>query len=307
MIEDLLNTDTIVDVSVSSSGKVVESTDKIALVDADTVAYAVCVTTETEVAIFPKEFYTKEEWSEIITNHNYTEDSEVLYSIDLELAIQKVENRLQDILDATGCKDYELHFTVGKHSFRHIIYPEYKSNRKGTRAPEGITDIKYALRDKYPDKVFIHENIEADDAVCTLYDSSLHTLCAVDKDVLYSVAGKHWNYYSSAKYSIDPKWIEVDELTAMKNCYKQTLTGDATDNIAGLLGIGAKTADKLLTNCTTQQQCWDAVIRKYKDTGKTEDDAILAMRLVNMYQAVKVADGFEVVLWEPSIIKESNK
>lgn len=302
-LEDLLSGDEeIVDITISN-GTVVQQTDKIALIDADTIAYAVCSTTEYLAPILPQEFYSDEEWEEITSNPSYTEGCEEIAGIDIDLALSKVETRLQDLLDATGCKDYELHFSTGKHSFRHIIYPEYKANRTN-RIPAGISEVKALLSEKYPDKVFVHSNIEADDAVCYLYDNTKYILCAVDKDVLYSIEGKHWNYYHSALHGIDPKWVEVDSVTAMKNKFIQTLTGDRTDNIPGINGVGVKKANKALAGATTEKECWEIVLDMYKKNDMTVDDAVLSMRLVNMEQATFTDGKFIVNLWEESDLHE---
>jgi 5'-3' exonuclease len=41
------------------------------------------------------------------------------------------------------------------------------------------------------------------------------------------------------------------------------LTGDRTDNIIGLKGIGPKKAEKLLKDCKTEREYYDACLKAY--------------------------------------------
>jgi len=272
-----------VPVALDRQNNAVTITDKILLIDADTLVYATAVTTEQEIELLPKEFYTKEEWQVFIDNPTYDKEKGIVYTIDIELAYEKVLSKLQDMLESTGANTYELHFTVGKESFRYSIIDDYKGNRTG-RVPLGNNELKELCHERLSN-VFLHTKVEADDVVCSKYDPTKHILCAVDKDVLYNLVGTHWNYYSSAKHGIEPKWVTVDEITAMKQPYIQTLTGDKQDNIiTGLKRVGIKTAEKILKDCTTPTECWNTVVETYKSHNLTEDDAVRIMRLVNMFQ-----------------------
>jgi hypothetical protein len=277
--------DEIIEVNLDARGKVVEVSDKKLLIDADTVVFAVALTTEQEIELLPEEFYSEEEWKEYTSNPTYDSDKEVVYTIDLELAYDKVLNRIKDMMLATGTSSYELHFTTGRESFRYVLAYNYKGNRTGYRVPLGNAELKKMLCEAPDVEAYCHTKVEADDVVVAKYDPEKHILCAIDKDVLYSVVGKHWNYYSSAKHNIEPKWVGVDEVTAMKHPYHQTLTGDKQDNIiTWLYRVGKVTADKILAKCTTKEECWDAVVAEYEKQGKTEEDAVYVMRLVNMFQ-----------------------
>jgi len=285
-------------VVLNSKGTAVPQIDKMLLIDADTVVYAVALTTEQEIELLPKEFYSKEEWNTYMANPTYDEERGVVYEIDIELAYDKVLHRLEDMILATGAtKGYELHFTTGRDNFRYSLVDNYKGNRTG-RAPLGNSELKKMLCERLSN-AYCWSNIEADDIVCSKYDSEKHILCAVDKDVLLNLVGIHWNYYSSARYSIDPRWQTVDGETAMKQPYIQTLTGDRQDNIiTGLTRVGAKTAEKLLKDCTTREELWDAVVAEYERQGKTEEDAVTIMRLVNMFQYNHKQDSIELYMEE---------
>jgi len=297
------------DIDVSSTGEAVEHSDKVALIDADTLIYASAFSLEVEEPMLGRSFYTDEEYEELINNPTYWKEkdgSEATYSLDLDLAYQSAKDKIQTILDNTGCEDYELHFTGGKSSFRYTLIEErYKANRIDKRRPVGIRELRDLFVEREPERATIHTMWEADDAVVSKFrlHPGKYLLVAVDKDVLYSVAGRHYNYYSSVKYNIPMKWVEVDEERAMKQHYLQAIMGDAGDNVIGVKGMGPKKAEKLLASCSDEESCWDAVVQAHKgNTLKdgsvgSEATALKNMRLVSMHQ-VNIDTG-EVELWTP--------
>lgn len=282
MLQDDCNLDDIVDIDLDIDGKVMpEKNNKIALIDADTVAYTACLNVEVASEVLPKEFYTDMEWDAIINDPQFDEDEMVLYETDPTQAIAKADEKLKRIMDKTGCQEVELHFTGGRENFRYKVSPNYKANRAG-RAPAGLGQLKKDLAEKYNGT--IHTKWEADDAVVFLMGkySEKYILCAIDKDVLNSVEGKNFNYYESAIYNIEMKWVEVNRHTVLTWRYLQTLMGDKIDNIIGLKGIGPKKAEKILANCMSHKELWEAVCKAYESKGRTRDEALMNLNLVDM-------------------------
>lgn len=127
--------------------------------------------------------------------------------------------------------------------FRHAIAQEklYKGNRK--------RDDPYMYPSKFEDMAYVYEYIaskhftlfdnalEADDLLSMLQDENTF-IFSHDKD-LKQVPGFHWDIKNSILYFISEKEANISLLS-------QTLTGDSTDNIAGLKGFGAKSLEKLL-------------------------------------------------------------
>ena len=280
----------VVDISVSSSGKIYPpKNNKIALIDADTVIFGACVQNE----------YMVEEDVGV----GEVKFEEVWY-LNIDNAFQHAKDKIDNILKYTGCKDFELHFTVGRNSFRYLrVDPEYKANRleSGTRAPAGLYELKRIFCAEYPDKAFMWTEWEADDIV--VFKKREHPedyiLCAVDKDVLYTLAGEHFNYYSSSLHNIDMKFIEVDEKRAIRHHYIQVLMGDKGDNVIGLAGIGPAKAEKILGPYEDHKVLWSKVVEAYETKGRGELEAIKNMRLVNMHQLVyNDKKEIEVKLWK---------
>lgn len=272
----------IVDIELDIDGKVMpEKNDKIALIDADTIAYIACLNVEVAGDILGEEFYTAEEWQAIVDDPQYDEAEGLLYETCPIQALAKAEEKLQRILDKTGCQEVELHFSGGRKSFRYDINPAYKANRT-SRTPAGLSQLKKNLAKRY--NGVIHTKYEADDAVVYLMDKNpeKYILCAVDKDILNSVEGRNFNYYESALYDIEMKWVDIDKHTALTWRYLQTIMGDKTDNIIGLKGLGPVKAAKVLEGCFSHKELWEAVCAAYEKQGRTKDEALMNLNLVDM-------------------------
>jgi len=299
----------IVDITIDNKGvKLPKTGSKIGLIDADTIIYASCSMLTYTEELLPMDMYTDKELEDIHNDPGYIEELGVVDGIDLEDAFRHSMEKIDYILGRTGCKDFELHFTIGRKSFPYtMVSKEYKANRtqlsQEDRPPYGIRLLKNLFLERFPGKVFLNDLWEADHiVVCKKRDEyDKYELIAVDKDVLKAIPGKMFNYYQSIKYNIDMKWIENTVEEARKRYYVQTLTGDAGDNVIGLKGVGPKTAEKTLANCETLIECWTAVLAMYVKKGRDEIDAITNMRLVDMKQ-LKLVDGeYKVALWFPPI------
>jgi len=285
----------IVDINLDDTGNpMAQKNDKIALVDADTIAFIACLSTEEEIMLLPESFYTKEEWQDIISDPTYDENTSMMYTIDLDQALDKAKVKIQRILDKTGCADVELHFT-GKKCFRYEVFTEYKSNRKGKRAPVGLTALKLMLCEEYDG--YIHDDIEADDAVVykRMTYPDKYILVAIDKDVINSIEGTHFNYYESLFHNKEMRWVTTDADTAKTWWAIQALTGDTSDGIIGVYRIGPKKAAKLIKPSMTEAEMWEVIKATYEAAGRTEEEALVNVRLVHMHQLTDKG----IVLWTP--------
>lgn len=144
---------------------------------------------------------------------------------------------LKSILEQTEASDHTLYFT-GKGNFRETIYPEYKANRKGMDKPLCYKKLKEYLCDNYTCETV--QGIEADDALGINQEEDT-IICSLDKD-LDMIPGWHYNWNKKEVF-------EINKADADLNFWLQVLTGDMTDNIVGLRGVGPKTAFKLLSAC----------------------------------------------------------
>lgn len=265
------------DINLDGFGNVLPpKNDKIALIDADTLVYTACLKAEQEIILNPKETYTDEEWSEIMNNPTYDEGGNSIWESNLDDIIKFATEKLNKILDLTGCQKYELHFSYGKENFRYKLYPEYKLNRKYIRRPCLLNEAKDFFVKNGGHK---HTFIEADDAVVWLKRNypEKYILCCVDKDVYNAVSGQHFNYYESGLFDKDMHWVSTTEKEAEMWPYKQAIIGDKSDNIIGLKGVGpAKVKNYIKEDGDYRQQLIDA----YESFGRTEQEALLNLALV---------------------------
>lgn len=154
-------------------------------------------------------------------------------------------------------------FLTGKGNFRYDIAKTvpYKGNRKDTPKPPYYQE----LRDHMVKRLgaVVVEGQEADDEVAIRMskEPDTYTLVGVDKDLL-QIPGWHFN---------PSKDLEryVNEFEAYKSFCLQLLTGDRTDNIPGLQGIGPKKAEKALKDAKTKQELLDTAWEKYQELGHT--------------------------------------
>jgi len=160
-------------------------------------------------------------------------------------------------------------FISGKNNFRDYLpcsdevfleSPKYyKGNRDPSLRPHYYDDIREYM-------IHVHgaipvDGMEAEDAAAIYHYSKKDrstVLVHQDKDLL-CIPGWHWN-----PVKMDSVYY-VTMQEANKNFWKQVLTGDRTDNIRGIDGIGVKTADKLIDPCDGDwMKMHDTVLAHYR-------------------------------------------
>ncbi len=154
-------------------------------------------------------------------------------------------------------------FDLGKPTFRHERYAEYKGTR--TRMPDDMREQIPKVRDVvaalgFP--VYEREGFEADDVIATLAGQATArdldvTILTGDLDMLQLV-GEHTRLMVSLRggvantvsydlAKIEERWgLRPDQMLDYK-----ALKGDPTDNIPGIPGVGEKTASKLIATWGT--------------------------------------------------------
>jgi DNA polymerase-1 len=150
--------------------------------------------------------------------------------------------------------DYIVFASESKNSYRKNIYPEYKANREETpeELKSQITTSLYLL-EKMGFTVIESEGYEADDVIASFAKKFSEAGASVqidssDKD-LFQLISDNVYIYNPLKKEIYNKSGCVEKLGVEPNQVRDflTLTGDTSDNIPGLKGVGPKTATKLLT------------------------------------------------------------
>ncbi len=144
-------------------------------------------------------------------------------------------------------------FDYSSKTFRNEIYPQYKANR--TEPPEDLRPqfglIREATR-AFNLPCIETEGYEADDLIATYAKQAVEkgadvTIISSDKDLMQLINDKVWMYDSMKDRQVGiPEVIEKFGVTPEKMIDLQALSGDSTDNIPGVPGIGPKTAAQLL-------------------------------------------------------------
>jgi len=212
----------------------------------------------------------------------------------IENSITTIEERIQGIIDKTKC-DYFILFLSFKKSFRHEIYSEYKANRgKQKSTLLWKNTLRSYLYEKY--NAFSMENVEADDLVAYYYANTIvkpvhdmikdiqfekdvfeglnyekiePILCSIDKDLLNSIPGKHFNYTWYLEEDDRPETLVEGywEKTSLKDAktfvFKQLIIGDNTDGVKGIEGKGIKYFEKINDEDLTIEKMLSCYIERY--------------------------------------------
>lgn len=163
---------------------------------------------------------------------------------------------MEAILARFSGSDYRLYLS-GPTNFRDTIACTRKYKGDRPPKPRHYLAVGGYLEQNYGAKYTDGE--EADDIIAkdmrSLGDGGI--IVSTDKD-LDQVAGRHYNWVTGDLYTVSRR-------TADFNFWTQVLTGDPTDNVPGLSGIGPATADKLLGGCGSSAELRERVKSVYAD------------------------------------------
>lgn len=145
-------------------------------------------------------------------------------------------------------------FLSGKGNFRYDIatVQPYKANR-GPK-PVYYHEVRGYFADKY--MATFSEGEEADDLLgkrqtkAQAEGEEQTCIVTIDKD-LDMIPGMHYNF-------VKDKMYDVSERDGFRSFYKQVVTGDRTDNIPGLDGIGPVKASRVIDKYNSERAMWQA-------------------------------------------------
>ena len=146
-------------------------------------------------------------------------------------------------------------FLSGRSNFRDNIatIKVYKGNRDPLHKPHWYDEIKEYLRSVW--KAEAEEHLEADDILAKLQGNNT-CIVTTDKD-LDQIAGWHYNWVKDILY-------EVSTEQAVHSKYIQILTGDSTDNIEGIPGMGPVGAEERLKWCSSIEDYEQVLKEEYE-------------------------------------------
>ena len=203
-------------------------------------------------------------------------------------------------------------FDYSSETFRKKIYPEYKANRP--TPPDDLIPqfslIRQATR-AFNLPCIEKEGYEADDIIATYASEATRsgaktTIISSDKDLMQLVNQQVGMYDGMKDRPIGIKEvIEKWGVPPEKMIDLQSLTGDSTDNVPGVPGIGPKTAAQLLDEFgdldTLLAHAGDIKQQKRRENIiEFADQARLARQLVTLKTDVPLETGLDGLLLEPT-------
>lgn len=230
--------------------------DKILIVDADSIIHA---------SVHPR----REEMRD-----PYTED-------EVEtIIIPKIKERLFSLKEevSKGFNILEMYcFVGGKGSYRKNIYKDYKANRK--EKLEILPKVyEICCTDKDINFKKADPLLEADDMLFILNKEygNLAILSYIDKDLNQCGSSIVYSYGKNI-------WYTVSEEEARKSLICQLFSGDASDNVPGLRGIGPKKAEKFYEECTNNFSVMRKLLIEYgKQYENTKEQVKLTYKLLSL-------------------------
>ena len=215
-----------------------------------------------------------------------------------------MRNRYRERLDYIRVQTFSTKDFVaikGKGNFRFDVDPDYKGNRPP------LTDeqrrrlnmiAEYALE---LGAISCH-GWEADDQVIAWaweaqQENIPWIIAGIDKDLL-QFPGTHFNYGGTKDKPLaeEAKWKFIDQTEGDYRFACQLLTGDTTDNIFGIKGIGPKKAEKALTGLS-RDQMMKKIIELYKPEYGVLWEKKLNMNCNLIYMRRWLDDEFNYKTW----------
>ena len=184
----------------------------------------------------------------------------------VENALHLVKQQMNKIMDACDLTEFDIVcYLSGPTNFRYDIAKTrpYKGNRDAKHRPTHEVAIRDYIRGQW--ETVVTDGYEADDALgIAQCKADVHSTCiiSIDKD-LNMIPGLHDDFMHELHY-------DITEEQGWRLFCLQLLTGDTTDNIPGLEGIGAKKADKILDGLP-QADWMQAVVSAYASKSGKKD------------------------------------
>lgn len=239
-----------------------DDSQKVLLIDADSIMYTSTYFPEDSLLEFP----TEEEQLEEAKYRTRTKLQEI------QLNVEEWYNIVQTYI-----------FIGGKGNFRYKIFPEYKANRKDTVKSPLLPFIKEYMIEEL--KAIESHGGEADDYIIDGISecSGNCVVSSIDKDVLYHSPNiplydyRGYNDVLGEFKSISTKQSRLARAT-------QLVTGDSTDGVPGAKGVGKAWCDKNMHVDMTDYQFIKAIFLAYLKANK--NDSVESKKQIKLYYKV---------------------
>jgi DNA polymerase I len=177
----------------------------------------------------------------------------------LDLATYQLNDLLRRVLKETGATEHVLYLN-GSESFRRQLSDSYKANRTAPK-PHHLEPLREYLITEWKAQLS-SDGLETDDEIGVQATKFWHAdinfcIASIDKD-LKQLPGKHYNF-------VKGEWSFVTPMEGAQNFWKQMLSGDPSDNIKGVTGIGPVKARKAIDPLAEEVDMYTLVNSLYSD------------------------------------------
>jgi DNA polymerase-1 len=272
---------------------------RIALLDADIVAYKAACVSQTDI-----------DWGGGVETHDE----------DIDKAINEAERLIVETEVDLEVDGSLICLTCPEANFRTHVYPDYKSNRKDVVPPRLLKQVKAHLALEH--KAMVRPMLEADDimGILATHPTQLNKLfgkgttgimVSIDKD-MRTVPALYYNPDHPDRGIMD---ISVED--ANRFHMWQTIVGDRVDGYPGCPGVaeGGKYVDGQFIEGARSfgyahevfeidyEDLWDYVVWVYSTQGYREKDALVQARCAHILRA-ETYDFHkrEPIMWTPDIL-----
>lgn len=239
-----------------------DDSERVLLIDADSIMYTATYFPEDSLIEFP----TEEEQIEEAKYRTRTKLQEI------QINVEEWFNIVQTYI-----------FIGGKNNFRYKVFPEYKSNRKNAVKSPLLPIIKEYMVEEL--KAIESHGGEADDYIIDAVNecSGNCVVSSIDKDVLYySPRIPLYDYRGYNDVLGEFKYISEKE--SRLAIATQIITGDSTDGVPGAKGIGKAWCEKNLHSDMTDYQFVKVIYQAYLKA--TKNNNIEAKKQIRLYHKV---------------------
>lgn len=239
-----------------------DATERVLLIDSDSITYYATYFPEDSLIFFPDEDAQIEEAKFRVQNK-----------------IQEIQNNVEEYFNIKQT----LLFVGGRNNFRYKIFSDYKANRKKAIKSPLLPIIKEYMVTELG--AIESHNGEADDYLteAAMISQNKCIISAIDKDIIaYNPNIPIYDYRSYNDVLGEFKYITEKESRLAR--VTQLISGDASDGVPGAKNMGKAYCEKNLHQDMSNYQFIKAVYIAYLKANK--NDSIEAKRQIRMYYLV---------------------
>lgn len=247
---------------VKNTPSIYDATERILIIDADSILYFATYFPEDSLMSFPDETSQIEEAKFRIRNK-----------------LQEIQNNVEEWYNII----HTVIFVGGKNNFRYKIFPEYKANRKNVIKSPLLPIIKEYMIEEL--KAIEAHGGEADDYIIDAVNecSGNCVVSSIDKDVLYY--SPNIPLYDYRVYNdVLGEFKYISEKESRLAIATQIVTGDSTDGVPGAKGVGKAWCDNNMHVDMTDYQFIKAIYLAYLKA--TKNNNIEAKKQIRLYYKV---------------------